>query len=355
MRTLELPVGASPKKWGQIHGETYRGEIQSLAQIRLYLTVKVGQLDTAEQVLEVAARHVAVLEKFDPALAQELLGIAAGANVSPAQIVVLNHYTDLRDIGADHVMAASDEGCSVVYAKTARVLAQTWDMHATSIPFTMMLRVPDQQGVPGAWLLSLTGCLGMAGLNRKGLAIAINNLHSKDAKVGVVWSALVRRVLQLETAKAARDLILTSPVGSGHHYLVADAQHAFGVETSGELREVVYQGDAESFVHTNHCVLESVAARNRVPEASTTYDRYDLLAKSVRERPIANVTDAWQRLGSHQGYPRSICTNMSTPENPHAPATCAGLAIDLGRKQMLAAGGFTHNVEPETYCFEDGL
>ncbi len=93
MRTLELPAGASAKEWGQIHGETYRGEIQSLAQIRLYLTVRVGQLDTEQQVLDVAARHVAVLEQFDPALAQELIGIAAGANVSPAQIVVLNHYT----------------------------------------------------------------------------------------------------------------------------------------------------------------------------------------------------------------------------------------------------------------------
>ncbi|WP_225154586.1 hypothetical protein, partial [Bradyrhizobium sp. NBAIM08] len=88
-------------------------------------------------------------------------------------------------------------------------------MHATAIPFVMMLHVPGADGAPGAWLLSLTGCLGLAGMSAARLAVGINNLYSKDATVGVVWPAVVRRALQLASAPAARDAILTAPIGSG--------------------------------------------------------------------------------------------------------------------------------------------
>jgi len=276
---------------------------------------------------------------------------------------VLNHYTDLRDIGATAAPPGGsgvsptddggraglaregppDDGCTIVYAKSAGVLAQTWDMHATAIPYVMMLRTA------GAWLLSLTGCLGMAGFNRNGVAIAINNLHSTDARVGVVWPALVRRALREPSAAAARDAILASPVGSGHHYLVADADSAFGIETSGQLRKVIYAGETDHYVHTNHCLDGDVAKRSRVPAGSTTGDRFDAMSRSVANQPVADVFDAWQRLGSHDGYPRSVCTNMATPQNPHGAATCGGIAVDLRGAFALAAPGFTHNVHPERF------
>ena len=58
------------------------------------------------------------------------------------------------------------------------------------------------------------------------------------------------------------------------------------------------------------------------------------------------------RLGSEDGYPRSIQTNMSTPERPHAPATCAAIAMNLTTREVWAAGGFIHNVEPDRFGFE---
>ena len=65
-------------------------------------------------------------------------------------------------------------------------------------------------------MFSLTGCLGLTGMNASRVAIAINNLYSTDATLGVVWPALVRRALQCTNALAARDLILRAPIGSGH-------------------------------------------------------------------------------------------------------------------------------------------
>ena len=64
MRVLELPAGKSSREWGRIHGESFRGEIGALAQIRFYLCTKVGGFTARVQVLAAAAAHLPVLERY---------------------------------------------------------------------------------------------------------------------------------------------------------------------------------------------------------------------------------------------------------------------------------------------------
>jgi isopenicillin-N N-acyltransferase like protein len=363
MRVLELPAGATPRAWGQIHGESYRGEIQALSAIRTFLCTRVGGFADRAAVLSAAEAHVPVLARYDHGLHQELLGIADGAGLSPAEIVVTNHYTDLRDLSPDRAQwrpAPGDGGCSVIWAETptGRIMAQTWDMHATAIPYVMMLHVPATGDAPEAWLLTLTGCLGLAGMNRAGVAIGINNLYSHDATVGAVWPAVVRRALQSPTAEAARDHLVGAPIGSGHHYLVADRNDAFAIETSGVLRNVMFTSTlaapVDSYCHTNHCLDPQVAAVSSISPTSTTRERYAWLTASVAARPIADLDDVWLRMGSQDGWPKSVCTNMSTPENPHGTATCGAIAMNLDTGAVWAQGGFITNVMPTEFEFDGG-
>lgn len=347
MRTFELP-GGGPRERGRAHGEMFRGEIGSLAEIRLYLC---GQMSggTREAVLQMARQHVPVLERYDRDLAEELAGIAEGAALDPALILVLNHYTDLRDLelGGDHRGATTD-GCSAVYARTASgtVAGQTWDMHATSMPYLVLLRVPAHEGRPAATILSLTGCLGIAGMNARGVALCVNNLSSSDARVGVVWSALVRRALAQPTAASARDLMLEAPFGSGRHFLLVDRQDAFGLEASGTRRTVVFSGEAKDYVHTNHCLDPVVGACTKIAPGATTFDRYAFLRDAIDRTPIESAQQLWALLGSTDGYPRSVCSNQATPENPHGAATCAGLVMTPATGEILVCAGFTHGATP---------
>lgn len=354
MRILEYRSGDSPRESGRAHGESFRAEIAELAAIRTHLTLNIGRFVRERQVVEAAREHLPVLERYHQGYHDELLGIAEGAGISPAQAVILNHYTDLRDL--DPGLFASDEGCSALYARTAEgsILAQTWDMHATSIPYVMMIKLPPTGDQPAAWVLSLTGCLGLAGINARGLGICINNLPSLDAHVGVVWPALVRQVLSCGSAAAGQQAVLDAPLGSGHHYLVADAGAAFAIEASGTRKKVVYQGEPPQYAHTNHCIDTEVGEGCWVPEASTSYPRYELLTRSLADRSLEGARDAWRRLGSREGYPNSICTNRATPSNPHGTATCATLVMNLDRREMLAHDGFCHNVEPHRYRFDAG-
>src|SRR5262245_18347262 len=101
MRTLDLPAGKSAREWGHAHGETFREEIKTLAQLRVYLCTKTGTFSKREQVMVAAKAHLAPLEAYDRGIYDELVGIAEGSGASPEEIVVANHYTDLRDLDPD--------------------------------------------------------------------------------------------------------------------------------------------------------------------------------------------------------------------------------------------------------------
>ncbi|HSS00276.1 MAG TPA: C45 family peptidase [Kofleriaceae bacterium] len=380
MRVLELPAGKSPREWGRIHGETFRGEIKALVDIRSFLCTKVGGFKGAAEVRAAAAVHLPVLERYDRGLYDELVGIAEGAALTAEDIVIANHYTDLRDLDPDpskwlaaprrddpealHRRSGEDptrctpagssglagDGCSVVWSETpsGRVLGQTWDMHATAIPYVMLLRVPASTDGPAASLLTVTGCLGMAGMSASRVAVAINNLYSSDATVGVVWPAVVRRALKQPNAQAAREVIATSPIGSGRHYFIADRTNAFALEASGTRRKQVFSGGV-AYCHTNHCVDGDIAALSSVPAASTTYDRMSWLEASLGRAAITGLADAWRRLGSDDGWPRSVCTNMATPEAPHGAATCGAIAMNLDSGELWVQQGLIHNVAPERF------
>ncbi len=156
---------ASPRASGGQHPRRVVPRRDQGAVADPHLPVHEGRRvrDQAEQVLVAARAHLPVLERYDAALYAELLGIAEGAEVTPEAIVVANHYTDLRDLDPDPAKwkpAPERDRPRRLLAdlrgdlRTGRVLAQTWDMHATAIPYVM----ESFSVTPDATLLSVTGC-----------------------------------------------------------------------------------------------------------------------------------------------------------------------------------------------------
>ena len=362
MRVLELEAGKSPGQWGMQHGESFRDLIAEIAEIRLDLTVELGGFPDRAAVLALAERHLPVLEAWSADAYAELLGIAEASNLDAARLLVLNHYTDLRDLGplGGRPEPRPEDDCSVLYARGPHdaFLGQTWDMHGSAEGYVTMMRVPGQsrgsaegEAHPDAWILSIVGCLGMTGINSAGVGVCINNLRSTDARVGVVWPALIRRVLQQRMAADARDTILAAPLGSGHSYTVASLEGVYAIETSGQKKTLIVDGAAETFVHTNHCLDPDVASCTTVHPESGTHERYAALRRSVDEKAVADRADLWRRLGSHDGYPRSVCTHLATPTEPHGIRTCGAIVMDLGACDAWAGHGCVHRSLPQAFRF----
>lgn len=353
MKIVELTPGATPRQWGQAHGESLREEIRAIGQIRLELCTRIGGFASDDEVLTLARRHMALMEGWDGPLHDELAGIAQGAGCDEALVAVINHYTDLRDLGPA-TGGPFEEDCTAVLAHTPEgvILGQTWDMHGSAAPYVTMVHVPEGPGVPEAWLLSIAGCVGMTGMNAHGVGVTINNLKSLDARVGVVWPALVRRMLREATGAEALEVLMGAPMSSGHHYIVADATGGVGVETSGRLKRVTWQQTEGAYAHTNHCLDGEVGACSTVPETSTTHERYRRITESLSGAVITGADDMWGRFASHEGYPRSICTHLDRDGQPHLVATCGGLVMSLGQRRLMAAGGCMVDNPRQDFAFE---
>jgi isopenicillin-N N-acyltransferase-like protein len=367
VRIVELTPGLSAFDRGFVHGRSCADQIADIARIRSELACSQGRFRSDAELLRVADAHLPVLERFDEELFDELRGIASGADQPAGRIVVLNHYTDLKDLDPATLLGRlepspksknEDDDCSAIVAATKEgaVLGQTWDMHGSAAPFVAVLHVPASANAPEAWLLTVTGCLGMAGMNAAGVGITINNLKSSDARVGLVWPAVVRRCLRETTAMAAADIVRRAPLGSGHHYLVADERIALGIETSGQRSEIWKQLDLRSvgvgFHHENHCLGREVADVTTISPSSTTLERFERIEASLSQRAVEGSSDLWSRLGSHEGFPRSVCTHLATETGPHAMQTCAGIVMNLTKRRIWAAAGCIHDVQPEELHFQ---
>jgi len=340
VRTL-VYEGDDPRAWGEQHGESLRDDVRAMVEIRTHLVLEKTDLKTRENVRALARMHLPLLAAFDRALHDELSGIARGAGVPIEDVVVLNHYTDLRDLSLAHLASGStierapdDDpgGCSVIFAPLASgpVLGQTWDMHGSATDHVVLLDVPGAHG-ERTLLFTIAGCVGMTGLTSWGLAMTINNLNSVDARLGIVWPALVRRALRERTAEAARDVVLKAPLGSGHHYVVADERALFGVETSGTKKKVTQVGVDRVHLHTNHCLDAEMQATARILATSTTIERYQGLERLVADGLPDDARGLYASL-ARVSMARSAA-------NPHAVATCGALVMDIRRRCAFAGVG----------------
>ena len=322
---------------GQAHGETFRDRIHELASIRLELTLGRTDFTSIDEIIELGAKHTTVLRNCSEALYEEFCGLAEGAQIGPGELVVLNHYTDLRDLSRKTLY--DDQGCSAVFIPgEPPTLGQTWDMHGSASPFVEAMRF-DIDGAPRCITFSLTGCLGMAGINEHGVAVTINNLNTPSQTLGILWPALVRLMLTCTTARQARALLERIGVGSGHHYQIADREAFFGVEAlAGQQKTIAHWQSGETGTltyphaacHTNHCLDTEQAAREVLSPESTTFVRWNALEELLNQGQIdASPQGLWDVLSD------SRLSMLISDVEPHRSATCGGLVFDWTQDQPI--------------------
>src|SRR5690606_5823501 len=159
---------------------------------------------------------------------------------------ILNNYTDMRDFSYP-----SDGGCSTWSVRTEQeyIAGQTWDMHASATPYILHLTIQDAIGP--IHILTVTGCLGLSGVNPQGVSVFINNMHCSETAVQLMWPALVRSLLQKPTAQDALNFLKENLPCSGHNYLICDPTESINVETTGLRYDVTHQSQGPAiYFHT---------------------------------------------------------------------------------------------------------
>jgi isopenicillin-N N-acyltransferase-like protein len=224
-------------------------------------------------------------------------------------------------------------------------MGETWDLHGNAEPYVRMLRIAPRGGEQETLCLTLTGCVGAAGINSRGVAVTVNNLSSTDGRVGVVWPALVRAMLERPDARAAYELLLRTPLSSGHHYAVADGREFFGVECSGELKVLTQVGPRAAHLHTNHCFDPVLRRREAVPPGSTSFHRVNLATTIYAQQRPRDLEGMWALLHTRDGTPGSLCIDPRA-DDPTATATCAVIVMRLRDGLVRVVRGGAHRSEP---------
>ena len=340
--------GKSPLQWGLEHGETYKVAIKELFEIRKTLMLAKNPA-LARKLDELAMEQFEHSKKFAPDIALEIEGIAQGAGLSLTDIVILNNYTDFRDI------ILPEEGCSSVHIQTPdQVLAgQTWDMHRSAKNYMCLIHVPETINHSEQLVLTLVGCVGLMGVTTNNTLIGVNNINTANAKTGLIWPLLVRRVLEQKTLGDMRATLMHAPVTSGHNYLISSPEGGEHLEITPSVSEKVgalLKGQIGGIFHTNHCLGSEIQKlEDKTSMSSTTFNRWELLSKKTYK--VRDLEDFKNLLTDHDEYPKSICSHYETGvQDPSF--TCGGGVSDLlAGRHIFWRGCPAHDQDYREYEF----
>lgn len=317
--------------WGHAHGEQFREGIKELVQIRKELMLAKNP-SIASHLDELAHAQWNETQKFAPHIIEELKGIYQGAGVSLTDITILNNYTDFRDL------TLPDEGCSTIHIQKDHDVysGQTWDMHGSAKNYVCLIKSPEKEGHPSAVSFSLVGCVGMMGVNSNGCLVGVNNINTQNARAGLIWPVLVRKLLTLDTFEAIRTQLINSPVTSGHNYIISSNHGGAHVEVTPHEHAIVSSalpGDTKAIFHTNHCLGEEIIkVEDQTSVSSTTHIRYEILERKAEK--VQSYQELIQLLTDHENFPKSICSHFeSGAQDPSF--TCGGGAADLTKLEDL--------------------
>ncbi len=285
-------------------------------------------------------------------MAQELRGIAQGADLSPSRVLMLNTDPQPPSAGTVHGRVAEDGaacvGSTAVYFNGVGgpLLGLTVDRPAYAEAFVRMLRIAPTDTEHETLCLTLVGSLGIAGIASTGVAVTLNGLRSTETSVGVLASARVRAMLAQPDAATAHALLRAMPRCGGHHTMIADGHDYYGVETNAALAVLTQLGPRAAHLHTNH-YFDPILRRSETRQpGSTSHHRLNLATTIYAQQRPRDVEGMWSLLHSRDGSAGSLCVEPDAKAGPHAMATCAVMVMGLHDGRVRVVRGAAHRSPP---------
>lgn len=357
-----LEVGGTPYQMGYQHGKAFQKAICKLAEERIRLSCDdtwTGRTLPREQVLQLATICLEEHYRYVPELMQELEGMADATGLGLAELIIANGFTDFTDViynaGEPLSSAPARVGneCTtfMVSGKTTSeglgFLGQTWDMHETATPHVLLLRGHPKHE-PAFLMFTLTGCVGMIGMNEAGISIGINNLLGADGQPGVTWPFVCRKVLAQTNLDDGLNALLSANLAGAHNYMLADSTgRGYSIEAMSTTLHIEELQDG-SIVHANCCRAETTLAvqrpldddlhadsMSRTSRASQFLQRWPVTPDSLMELTRDRSDGAY-----------SIC---SISEPPYYSETCGAVIMRPATREFWGVWGLPIENEYEYF------
>ena len=246
------------------------------------------------------------IEALSPSLADEIKGLADGAEISLEEAVLCQARAEAARVG---------EGACSAFAVTGEATAdgrplagQNQDLEPEYSDVAILLRIRPTDGRPRVLMFTFAGQLGYSGMNEYGLAHFANGLYGAKWQPGLPHYPLKRALLERRTVAECIDLLREHRTCSAANAVICDRQGAIGdVEVRPDGISVFEDDDPHWCVHTNHYITPEFKRYedNELPDSCPRLDRMRHL---IRENWGDVTVDTMKAiLADHEGDPGAIC------------------------------------------------
>jgi isopenicillin-N N-acyltransferase-like protein len=355
-----LDLGLDPRERGRVHGRSMRSEIRD--NYATYVERFEAGGAKLSFVLEQSDAWGAFIARDNPEYAEEMAGIAAGAELSLTEVALLNARYELTycvfGAEAQSVNTAAvieQEGCTAfgllpeMTANGHTLIGQNWDWLQKVQGHVFVMRVkrasepgknkPDFVGFTEA---GIAGC--KMGVNAAGIGLCVNGLvTNRDGANGFrkPFHVRCREILDAWTFDKALLPVVQTDRCCSTNFLIGHADgEIIDIEATPDYCSYIYPENGV-VTHANHLVRETRIASQFERIAPHSLYRANRLERLLRQRSGKIGLDTIQTLLSdHFSAPSSICRHpdMTLPV-PKRVTSVAAAAIDLNARTLYVTDG----------------
>ncbi len=359
-----LELGSDAYERGLTHGRALREQIAE--NIDTYLArFAAGGLD-AETARREGETWVAIMREQNADYAEEMRGIANGAELPLGDIAMLNAryeitfglFGDEAKANDNPALADDADGCTTLgvlpeaSASGHTILGQNWDWLAGVHGRCAVLRITRSNG-PNLICYTEAGIVGgKMGVNEHGIGLVENGLvsdHDGRNPYEKPFHMRCREILDAETYDHALLPVVATRRVCSANFVVGHADgEIIDIETSPDAVSYIYPRDG-LVTHSNHFVDPRHGPSQMERISTSTLYRANRLDRLLRKH-LEKIDDAVIKtaLADEFGTPNAIC-RIPDERQPEAKRTMTNAAFifDLNARTMLVANG-----PPSTHPWE---
>lgn len=321
MRSFEYVEvgGVTPYDRGSCYGHKARASIRTaIDNYRAYFPRRYG-LDW-ERLAATAMANVPEIEAAMPEILEEARGIAAGAGVAFADIMVLNSRYEItkRETVSECTTAAVLPGAG----GGRTYLVKNWDFREGILDHIVVLHIEQADGTRILGICE-AGQMIREGFNNHGVGTGNNALRSTldGPGGGIPVTFLRRRVLASRSFEEAKRTALGANRSVSNNIMLASADgQAIDIEAAPDGCETI-EPVADILTHANHFTrrTEIEAGRRSLRDVRLR----ELLVKRWGHIDVPYIQACMR---DHENAPESVCRH---PEGVDRNMTVAGLIVDF--------------------------
>jgi len=319
----QIEISGTPLQRGISHGKQMREEI---AQALPYYK-NIFKLSNAE-ILQRAKHFRTVIKAFSKDYAQEIEGIAQGAEIEPLWIYALNARTEILAL---NTQVGPNECTSMCFPETT-LLGQTWDWGKPLENLCALMRIsrPDGHKI---LMLSEPGIIGKIGMNNAGLGVCLNILTCNKPLDGLPIHVMLRAILDCSSTAQARKIIASGAAGKASNVIVADATgDCFDLEFSDETTYMA-PSFTNNFIHTNHYLGKNINDLSD-PFFANSQARLTTAKNHIAQRHSSDIEGMKAVISDRTNTTHPIYRPYIEDENLKNVGTVASFVMDLKTQTM---------------------